>query len=385
MPRTARHWFWLCVLLSACAASPKPPPASPASSPAKPAPAPDATELAGVVAAPAPAKGPAAAAADRPEPARVRRMLDIEATLRVEVKDVPVAAEALRQLVHRYQGEITSEVLTSDVRAAPQADFTLRVAATAAYDFLAAIEHVGVTRSRQVQARDVGKQYYDATLRLRNLEVTRDRLEQILTQAQSVADILRIESELTRIRGDIEQIKGDLRYLEDRTALATVHVTLFAAEEQPTVVVNPAAQFYPGVRAAFWHDMRGNGSSRGYYGGTLSIGFTRRAGLSLGGYRRLSDTNGSVDAFTATLGGRFYSEFLGGDSRPWVSPYVGLAAGYARFEGRDEVLLGGAVGIDILKNDRLRWDIAVDTQALFGSKSGPHLGIVPSLGIDVAF
>jgi hypothetical protein len=325
------------------------------------------------------------AARDRAELVRARRMLDIEATLRIEVEQMAKATEALRQLVRSAHGEITNESLTEEDGAAPHADFTLRVQVEGAYDFMASLSNLGTVRVREVQARDIGKQYYDSVLRLRNLEVTRQRLEQILEQAHTVDEVLRVESELTRVRGEMEQIKGELRFLEDRAALATLHIALFTHAEQQAAVVTPQAQIYPGLRGAYLLDIDGDGDRRGYYGGGLVLGFSRRVGIVLEGYRRTQDSNGTLDAFMAVLAGRFYSQYLGGDSEPWMSPFLGLSGGYARFEGRDELALGGALGLDIWKNELCRVDVAVDARALLGSKAGPHLVMLPSLGVDVAF
>jgi hypothetical protein len=321
---------------------------------------------------------------DRAEVARARRMLDIEARVRIEVREVRSAAEALRRTVQSARGEITQETLTEEVQVAPRAEFTLRVPTSTVYDFVRTLEQIGATRLRQIQARDLGKQYYDSVLRLRNLEITRARLEQILAQARSVNDVLRIESELTRVRGEMERLKGELRYLEDRAAQATVYVTLFTRQQPEAEVVVPRAQFFPGIRVAYLEDLHGDGRTRGYYGGAITVG-SRRAGISLAGFRRLGDSGGTLDAFTASLGGRFYSQYLGGEYKRWMSPFLGLSGGYARFEGRDEMLVGGALGLDVFKSEMLRIDLGADVAALFGTKAGAHLAFVPSLGIDIAF
>jgi hypothetical protein len=325
------------------------------------------------------------AARDRAALVRARRMLDIEATLRIEVEQMAQATQALRQLVRSAGGEITNETLAEQDGAAPHAEFTLRVRAEGAYDLMAALGSLGTVRVREVQARDIGKQYYDSVLRLRNLEVTRQRLEQILAQARTVDEVLRVESELTRVRGEIEQIKGELRFLEDRAALATLHIALFTHAEQEAAVVTPQAQFYPGLRGAYLLDVDRDSETRGYYGGALVLGFSRRVGIVLEGYRRTEDSNGTLDAFMAVLSGRFYSQYLGGDSKRWLSPFLGLSGGYARFEGRNELALGGALGLDIWKSEMCRVDVAADAGALLGSKAGPHLVMVPSVGVDVAF
>jgi hypothetical protein len=324
--------------------------------------------------------------ADAAQIARAKRMLDIEARFRIEVDKVAEAATELRRGINQHGGHITSESVAEQSAGVPTAEFTLRVPSDRVYALIDAIGSIGVVRSRQVQARDIGKEYYDATLRLRNLEITRDRLAEVLKQAVKVEDILRIEQELTRVRGEIEQIKGHIRYLSDRAALATVYVSLFTAADAPAVeIITPHAKLFPGLHAGYLLDIQGDGSTDGFFGGGLSLGLARQASLNVEGFRRVEEPSGGLDAFTATLEGRVHSEFFGGGTRQWLDPFLGLRAGYARFEGRNEILLGALLGIDIFKTETVRIDLTVHGSTLFGTSAGAHAVVSPSLGFEVAF
>jgi HAMP domain-containing protein len=150
--------------------------------------------------------------------AEARKMVDIEARLSIEVKEVQQAARELKTLVNKSGGQLINESLTTN-DGGSRAELSLRVPAQAASDFFAAVERIGAVRNRQVTAKDIGKQYYDATIRLQNLEVVRKRYEEILNQAKNLEEILRIEAELSRMRQQIEQLKGELRWMRDRAVL----------------------------------------------------------------------------------------------------------------------------------------------------------------------
>jgi len=315
-------------------------------------------------------------------------MVDIEAHLRIEVERVEEATEQLRTLASRSEGWIASESTAQDGPSTARAEFTLRVPIGKADDTFRRLDALGVTRARDVRSRDVGKEYYDSVLRLRNLEVTRDRLEQVLKQASAVTDILTIEKELTRVRGEMEQIEGQLRYMTDRAAFATIFVTLFVRppdQAVPEVVVKPQAKFFPGVEGAYLLDVRGAASTAAYYGAGIGVGLSRSFDLKLDGFRRLDHAQGTLDALTATLGGRFYSEYLGGGTRRFLDPYLGLRGGYARFEHRNEIVLGIAVGVELLKSETVRLDLGAQGLVLFGTSAGAHSAVVPTLGVDAAF
>ncbi|HVU03426.1 MAG TPA: DUF4349 domain-containing protein, partial [Polyangiaceae bacterium] len=148
---------------------------------------------------PGPHAGTAEVAVD-PELDRAKRMVDIEATFRVEVMDVGVATGKLRKLAFDAGGTVANETVTANAGTNANAELTLRVPVGKADSLFSALEGLGVLRSRNVSERDVGREYYDSVLRLRNLGVTRDRLEDVLRRATEVKDILTVEAELSRVR-----------------------------------------------------------------------------------------------------------------------------------------------------------------------------------------
>jgi hypothetical protein len=312
-------------------------------------------------------------------------MVDIEARLSIEVADVQRAAQGVRTLAEKSGSQIINESVTANAGTA-RAELTLRVPAAAAGDFLAGLEGIGVVRTRQVTSKDIGKEFYDATIRLANLEVVRKRYEEILTQAKTIEEILRLEGELSRIRQEIEQLKGELRWMRDRAARATVYVSLFTqGDAPPPTILKPEAKLYPGVRGSYLRDLRGDAGSEGYFGAGLSIGATPSASLELQGFRRVGSGSAGLDGVFVTINGRFYSEFLGDGNREFLNPFLGLRGGYARFLGNNEILAGGMLGVEIVKTEWIVVDADVRAYALFASHAGGHLGVEPTLGASFAF
>jgi len=351
------------------AALPTPPPRAPAP-----------TELA--TPNPAPAKPQDA---DQALLAEARKMVDIEARLTMEVESVARASEQARALVSKSGGQIVDENVSQQGGVA-RAELTLRVPSNAADDFLAALAGIGVVRARQVTAKDIGKEFYDANLRLANLEVALKRYEEILARASAIDEILRIETELTRLRGEIESIKGQLRWMRDRAARATVHLSLYTpGDAPPLAIVKPSAKLHPGVRLSYLGDLRGDDGHQGYFGAGLSLGALPSATLELQGFRKTGSDSAGLDGLFVTVNGRFYSEYLGNGDREFLNPYLGLRGGYARFLGKNELIAGGALGVEIFKREWFLLELDLRSYALFASSAGGHLGFEPSLGMSVAF
>ncbi len=98
----------------------------------------------------------------------------------------------------------------------------VRVPAARFETFLDGIGELGDVLHREVQAQDVGEEFRDVAIRIRNLEVTRQRVEALLAQATTVEQALAVQRELERITTELEAMRGRQRYLADRLALSTI-------------------------------------------------------------------------------------------------------------------------------------------------------------------
>jgi hypothetical protein len=89
-----------------------------------------------------------------------------------------------------------------------------------------AIHHGGnlVTFNESVQ--DVTSTYVDTQSRLRNLRVEQGRLQDLVSHAQSVSDIIAIDQQLTSVEGDIESDEAQLNTLTNQVTFYTVSVSL---------------------------------------------------------------------------------------------------------------------------------------------------------------
>lgn len=109
----------------------------------------------------------------------------------------------------------------------------VRVPAARYRDALAAVEATGDVLHRNVQVMDVGEEFRDNAIRIRNAEQMRDRLAQLLARANDVEAALAIERELGRLTDEIERLKGRQRYLADRIAFSTITVRFQALSTEP--------------------------------------------------------------------------------------------------------------------------------------------------------
>lgn len=140
-------------------------------------------------------------------------LLIYTATLTMAVFEVRATQVQLIERARSLGGVLT---LQTDDR------LVVRVPAERFDEFLSGIGEIGDVLHRDIQAQDVGEEFRDVAIRIRNLEVTRQRVEALLAQASNVEQALAVQRELERITTELEALRGRQRYLADRISLSTI-------------------------------------------------------------------------------------------------------------------------------------------------------------------
>lgn len=95
------------------------------------------------------------------------------------------------------------------------------------------VKKLGKLSSFDSSVQDVTNQWVDLDVRIRNLEIERDRLLVLYNRTGNVSEILDIERELTRVQSEIEYNTAQKIQLERQIELATLDVTI--SEEAPLI------------------------------------------------------------------------------------------------------------------------------------------------------
>jgi hypothetical protein len=103
---------------------------------------------------------------------------------------------------------------------------TVRIPSDRFETALGEIRGLGSVKRETVSGRDVGQEFVDLEARLRNLHAQEAVLLRLFDDATSVADTIRIQSQLSGVQLEIERLEGRLRFLRDQTDLGTITVSL---------------------------------------------------------------------------------------------------------------------------------------------------------------
>jgi hypothetical protein len=91
------------------------------------------------------------------------------------------------------------------------------------------ISKLGTVQNEHISGQDVSAQYVDLQARLANEEAQRDAMLVLLKRAQSISDIITIQTQLGQITQQIEELKGQIQYLDHNTAFSTISVSIVEA------------------------------------------------------------------------------------------------------------------------------------------------------------
>jgi hypothetical protein len=93
-------------------------------------------------------------------------------------------------------------------------------------DTITQLSSMGKIQNEHISGNDVSAQYVDLQARLANEEAQRNAMLALLKRAQSISDIIAVQTQIGQITGQIEQLKGQIQYIEHNTTYSTVTVNL---------------------------------------------------------------------------------------------------------------------------------------------------------------
>ncbi|ODU16481.1 MAG: hypothetical protein ABT15_33005 [Pseudonocardia sp. SCN 73-27] len=174
------------------------------------------------------------------------------ASVRVEVADPAGTAGDVRAAVTTTGGYVADERSTSS-----RSSLTVTVPAAQLDAFVSRVAGFGAVTDRSSTARDVTDQLVDTDARVAAQRASVDRVRALLAQANSISEVVAIESELTRRQADLDSLERRLASLRSSTEMATVDVALVGAGVPPAA--DSGTGFGEGLGVG-WDWLRGLGT-----------------------------------------------------------------------------------------------------------------------------
>jgi hypothetical protein len=145
--------------------------------------------------------------------------------LSLEVKNADDALARVTTIVESAGGYISSSSRSGEGDNL-YLSATLRVPAADFSAVMASLRGEGEVLSEDIGSYEVTMQVLDLEARLENLRASEDAFLKLLDRAQTVADVVAVQSELSRIQGDIESYEAQLSGVKDQVEMASINVSL---------------------------------------------------------------------------------------------------------------------------------------------------------------
>lgn len=181
----------------------------------------------------APEIGEAEAESGKP---RSKRKLITTVNISTETDDVEAFADSIEKKVNSLGGYIESSNIYSDRdyygnKKTKSADITARIPADNLEDFLSAVDGNSNITSRSRNTEDVTLQYADTEAHERALSLEQKSLEEMMLKAETIDDIMAIQTQLTDVRYRLDSIRSQIRTYDNNISYSTVYLNITETKE----------------------------------------------------------------------------------------------------------------------------------------------------------
>lgn len=166
------------------------------------------------------------------------RLIIREGSIAMEVEDTIATRFRINALVDEFGGQGAFVVSANEYgngTTNPSISMVIRIPADEFFAVMDRLAEMAVeVNSRVETADDVTEEYVDLAGRLEALEVGRDRLLDIMQNADTTEALLQAEAQLTIREAEIEAIQGRMQYLRGAATLSRISISL-----EPYLVSQP--------------------------------------------------------------------------------------------------------------------------------------------------
>ena len=171
--------------------------------------------------------------------------------LTLESANIQQARNQINTLAQGYDGEIANEETGTDNDGKiDHATLVIKVP-TASFDrAMADFQRSGTVKQIRQESTDMTEQVVDVNSRVATQRAGIARMRSLMTRANTVGEVISVESELTRREADLESLLARQKALAAQTELATITVTLNRPGEAPPPAKDHSG-FFGGLSAGW--------------------------------------------------------------------------------------------------------------------------------------
>lgn len=175
------------------------------------------------------------------------RKVITNSSLSLLVKDVDSTVENIRQEVIGMGGFMVNTNIRRDAEAS-SSTLEVRIPSDQLVDFSKYLRTLSVkVVYENITGTDITDQYTDYEERLSSLEAIKERLQEIMDEAETVDEIMGVQNRIFSIQNQIDSIKGQLTYMDRSTSMSKVTITI--STDELSLPYTPVKSWRPDVIA----------------------------------------------------------------------------------------------------------------------------------------
>lgn len=148
------------------------------------------------------------------------------ASLEMETLEFEATNQALNDLVEDMGGYMESSNVRNRSSGYRYASYVIRIPADRYEGFLNQAGSLCHETWRSTSQEDISEMYYDTQGRLKTQQIKLERLQELLSKAETMEDIITIESAISECEQQIDNYSGTLRHYDGKVDYATIDLSL---------------------------------------------------------------------------------------------------------------------------------------------------------------
>lgn len=182
----------------------------------------------------------------------VTRAIIKTGSLTVEADDVADARQKAITTVAELKGQVSAEDTGSDDEGKINRTNLVLKVPTASYETaIQRLSGLGKPKRIHQESNDVTEQVVDVESRIESQRASLGRMRALLAKANTIGEIVSVETELTRREADLESLLAKQKNLALQTELATLTLTLTETGKPPVPEEDPDRGFLAGLKGGW--------------------------------------------------------------------------------------------------------------------------------------
>ncbi len=176
------------------------------------------------------------------------------ATISLVSDDVTTTRHDVQRVLDTQHGTISEENGTTSANEPSYLRMVVRVPAARFDQTLQALGEVATVTQSSRTSEDVTTEVIDNRVRVRAQQASLRRVETLLAQAETMKDVVWIESQLTQRQSDLDSLKQRQAWLADQTSMATITLDITRTSQGLQSPPQSESGFIGGLRDG-WHGL----------------------------------------------------------------------------------------------------------------------------------